>query len=188
MPEAVAVVANVPDVGKVTAVLPVIVKSDVNAPIVLKLPPMVMVLPVFAIPVPPFTPVNAAVRVADAADNAPLNDKLVPVDTPISGVTRVGDVDKTLAPEPVEVVTPVPPLSTGNAEVKDAEAADNAPLNTKLVPVAAPNTGVTRVGDVSNTGAPVPVAATHVGTPPAVVVNPALLTIASPLSVIPSAA
>ena len=47
-----------PDVGNVTAVLPVIVKSDENAPTVLKFPPIVIVFPVFATPVPPYWPIN----------------------------------------------------------------------------------------------------------------------------------
>lgn len=34
---------------------------------------------------------------------------------PNAGVTKVGDVLRTLLPDPVDVVTPVPPLSTGNA-------------------------------------------------------------------------
>ena len=34
---------------------------------------------------------------------------------PSTGVTKVGEVDKTTPPEPVEAaVTPVPPLATGN--------------------------------------------------------------------------
>jgi hypothetical protein len=36
------------------------------------------------------------------------------VGVPRMGVTNVGLVDKTLLPEPVEVVTPVPPAVTAN--------------------------------------------------------------------------
>jgi hypothetical protein len=36
------------------------------------------------------------------------------VGVPSIGVTKVGLVESTLAPEPVEVVTPVPPLATSN--------------------------------------------------------------------------
>jgi hypothetical protein len=39
---------------------------------------------------------------------------LVAVATPNAGVVRVGEVDKTTLPEPVELVTPVPPLATGS--------------------------------------------------------------------------
>jgi hypothetical protein len=37
------------------------------------------------------------------------------VGVPSNGVTNVGEVDNTTLPVPVEVVTPVPPLSTGKA-------------------------------------------------------------------------
>jgi hypothetical protein len=39
------------------------------------------------------------------------------VGVPRIGVTRVGEVLNTLFPEPVDVVTPVPPLVTGNVPV-----------------------------------------------------------------------
>ena len=39
------------------------------------------------------------------------------VGVPKIGVTNVGDVLKTLFPEPVDVVTPVPPLATGHVPV-----------------------------------------------------------------------
>ena len=39
--------------------------------------------------------------------------KLPEVGVPSNGVTSVGLVDKTFEPEPVEVVTPVPPAKTG---------------------------------------------------------------------------
>jgi hypothetical protein len=68
------------------------------------------------------------------------------VAAPKTGVTRVGDVFSTFEPDPVLVVTPVPPLVTSRALVK-----------AKLVPVAAPNAGVTNVGDVDSTFAPEPV-------------------------------
>lgn len=51
----------------------------------------------------------------------------------------------------------------------------------KLVAVAFPRIGVINVGDVAKTGAPLPVNATQVGTPPAVVVNTELLTTETPL-------
>ena len=51
-----AIVARVPVVGKVTLVLPEVVKVVVCAPEVVKLPPIVIVLPVFATPVPPYCP------------------------------------------------------------------------------------------------------------------------------------
>ena len=42
---------------------------------------------------------------------------LVAVATPRDGVVRLGEVLSTLEPEPVEVVTPVPPLATGRVPV-----------------------------------------------------------------------
>ena len=47
--------------------------------------------------------------------------KLPDVGVPSSGVTSVGDVESTFAPDPVEVVTPVPPEAT--AKVADKPAA-----------------------------------------------------------------
>ena len=39
----------------------------------------------------------------------------VPLDgVPSAGVTSAGDVERTTEPEPVDVVTPVPPLATGS--------------------------------------------------------------------------
>jgi hypothetical protein len=43
--------------------------------------------------------------------------KVPEVGVPKFGVTSVGDVPRTFAPEPVEVVTPVPPLETPNVPV-----------------------------------------------------------------------
>lgn len=43
--------------------------------------------------------------------------RLPEVGVPRIGVTSVGLVERTLLPEPVEVVTPVPPLATGKVPV-----------------------------------------------------------------------
>ena len=51
-----ASVARVPAVGNVTDVLAVEVRVVVKAPDVVKFPPIVIVLPVLAIPVPPYCP------------------------------------------------------------------------------------------------------------------------------------
>ena len=50
------VVANVPEVGNVTVVMPVIVNVDANAPDVVNEPPKVIVLAPLLIPVPPYVP------------------------------------------------------------------------------------------------------------------------------------
>ena len=104
-------------------------------------------------PVPPLatatTPVTfAAVPVVFWLNVGQLNVpdvKLPEVGVPSAGVTRVGDVLKTTAPVPVDVVTPVPPLATGNV-----------PLTPLLngSPVAFVNE---IVGPFANTNAPVPV-------------------------------
>jgi len=52
----VAVDRSVPLVGKVTLVVPVRVRVQLYAPEVVRLPPSVIVLPVFATPVPPYWP------------------------------------------------------------------------------------------------------------------------------------
>ena len=44
--------------------------------------------------------------------------RLVAVATPRTGVMRVGEVFKTVLPDPVDVVTPVPPLATGRTPEK----------------------------------------------------------------------
>lgn len=49
----------VPDVGKVMFVAPVTVNVVANAPEVVRLPPSVIVLPVFATPVPPYCPATS---------------------------------------------------------------------------------------------------------------------------------
>jgi len=81
----------------------------------------------------------------------------VPEDgVPNAGVTSVGLVDKTLLPEPVELVTPVPPLATGSVPVTPVESGN--PVALVITPdEGVPKAGVTNVGLVANTLAPVPV-------------------------------
>ena len=66
---------------------------------------------------------------------------LVAVATPKTGVVKVGEVDKTTLPEPVAVVTPVPPLATGSVPEKlvAVTPVNPAPLPEKLVAVNAPD-------------------------------------------------
>jgi hypothetical protein len=81
---------------------------------------------------------------------------------PRAGVTRValvivGLVPNTLAPEPVEVVTPVPPLETPNVPV--TPVVSGRPVAFVRTPdVGVPRAGVTSVGLVARTTEPVPVA------------------------------
>jgi hypothetical protein len=59
-------------------------------------------------PVPPFA--TGKVPVTPVDKGRPVRLVATPdVGVPSKGVTSVGDVDNTLLPEPVDVVTPVPP-------------------------------------------------------------------------------
>jgi len=88
------------------------------------------------------------------------------VGVPKSGVTRVGDVACTLAPVPVSSVNNVAKFADDGVAKNAAAPAANPetpdeignPVQFVNVPDAGvPNTGVTRVGLVANTSAPVPV-------------------------------
>ena len=69
---------------------------------------------------------------------------------------KVGDADNTLFPEPVDAVTPVPPLATGSVPV--TPVVKGRPVQLDNVPdEGVPNIGVTKVGLVAKTAAPVPV-------------------------------
>lgn len=57
------VVASVPDVGNVTFVPAVTVRMQSNAPLVAKLPPIWIVLPLLLTPVPPCAPVTTSLLV-----------------------------------------------------------------------------------------------------------------------------
>ena len=82
--------------------------------------------------------------------------RLPDVGVPRTGVVRVGLVDKTLFPDPVEVVTPVPPLATGKVPV--TPVVKGKPVTFVIVPdVGVPKIGVTNVGLVDNTLLPEPV-------------------------------
>ena len=64
-------------------------------------------------PVPPLPMGN--VPVTPVVSGSPVTLVITPeVGVPSNGVTSVGLVLRTLLPEPVEVVTPVPPLATAN--------------------------------------------------------------------------
>jgi len=80
------------------------------------------------------------------------------VGVPKIGVTRVGLVDNTLLPEPVLLVTPVPPLATASVPAT-VTAPDVAVLGVRPVD---PNEIVVTPADA---------AAPHVGTPPALTVR-----------------
>jgi hypothetical protein len=106
-------------------------------------------------PVPPLA--TGSVPVTPAVRESPVAlVNTTDVGVPSTGVTSVGLVDKTLLPEPVEVVTPVPPLATGRVPVTPVVRGSPVVLvNTPDVGV--PNSGVTSVGLVESTVLPVPV-------------------------------
>jgi hypothetical protein len=91
---------------------------------------------------------------------------LVAVATPKTGVTRVGDVANTLTPVPVLSVRADAKLADEGVPKKVATPVANPdtpveigrPVQLVRVPEdGVPNAGVTRVGDVANTKAPLPV-------------------------------
>ena len=70
--------------------------------------------------VPPFA--IGSVPVTPVVNGSPVPFvRVTDVGVPKIGVTNVGLVDSTLFPEPVLVVTPVPPDATGNVPVVNAE-------------------------------------------------------------------
>lgn len=76
-----------------------------------------LVVPVDAVtPVPPFATGN--VPVTPVVIGKPVQLVKTPAEgVPMFGVVNAGLVDRTLLPEPVELVTPVPPLATGKVPV-----------------------------------------------------------------------
>ena len=84
-------------------------------------------------PVPPLA--TASVPVIPVVSGRPVQLVRTPeVGVPRSGVTSVGEVDRTTATVPVEAVTPVPPEATGRAaaRVSDVRCVVTA---TTLVPL-----------------------------------------------------
>jgi len=76
-----------------------------------------LVVPVDAVtPVPPLA--TGSVPVTPVVIGKPVQFVSTPADgVPMFGVVNAGLVDRTLFPEPVELVTPVPPLATGRVPV-----------------------------------------------------------------------
>jgi hypothetical protein len=67
---------------------------------------------------------------------------------PSAGVTKVGLLDNTTLPVPVEAVTPVPPFATGRVPVTPVDS--GRPVTLVITPlVGVPSAGVTKVGDVN---------------------------------------
>jgi hypothetical protein len=143
------VVVKVPAVGNVTLVAAVVVRVRLNAPAVAKVE------------------LSANVKVAAVAGAVKATLLiLVAVATPKTGVTRVGVLANTLAPEPVSSVSAAAKLADEGvaknaatfAAKPDTPVEIGRPVQLVRVPeVGVPNNGVVRVGDVANTKSPLPV-------------------------------
>ena len=113
-------------------------------------------VPVEAVtPVPPFA--TGKVPVTPVVSGRPVTLVITPLaGVPSAGVTKVGPLDNTLLPEPVDVVTPVPPLATGSVPV--TPVANGSPVTLVIKPLAGvPSTGATKVGLLDSTLLPLPV-------------------------------
>ena len=95
-------------------------------------------------PVPPLAMGNVPVTPEESGSPVAF-DRVTEEGVPNAGVTNVGLLDKTLLPEPVEEVTPVPPLTTGNVPVTPVVKGN--PVTFVITPDAGvPNTGAVKVG------------------------------------------
>jgi hypothetical protein len=148
-PRLLPVVVNVPAVGNVTLEAAVVVSVRPKAPTVVSVE------------------LSASVKVAAVvgAVNATLLI-LVAVATPKTGVTRVGEVANTLTPVPVLSVRAAAKLADEGVPKNVATLAAKpetpveigSPVQLVRVPEdGVPKAGVTRVGEVANTNAPLPV-------------------------------
>jgi hypothetical protein len=106
-------------------------------------------------PVPPLA--TGRVPVTPEVSGKPVQLVSVPDDgVPKAGVTKTGEVESTLLPLPVELVTPVPPFATGRVPV--TPVVSGKPVQLVSVPeVGVPKIGVTSVGEVESTLLPLPV-------------------------------
>jgi len=164
------VVARVPLVGSVIDVVPVAVIVTGKAPACVTLAAVDSVLPLASDSVPVVVLINRPLM-------------LVAVATPRTGVVSVGDVARTMLPEPVVALPSAVtvPLVGSVSEVAAVAVSvvENAPAVAKVLPlasdsvpvvvlivrpltlvaVATPRTGVVSVGDVARTMLPEPVVA-----------------------------
>lgn len=151
-------VTNVGDVANTLAPLPV---SSVNAAAKLALEGVARKVATLA--PKPLTPVLIG---------RPVQLVKVPEEgVPRAGVTNVGDVANTAAPEPVSSVNAAAKLALEGVVRKVATPVPNpdmpeltgSPVQFVRTPdVGVPNNGVTNVGDVANTAEPVPVSSVNV--------------------------
>ena len=141
--------------------------------------PVTVMAALFATPVPPLA--AGSVPVTPVVRGKPVRFVATPlVGVPSNGVTRVGEVDSTLLPEPVLVVTPVPPLATASvpASVTVPEEVIGPPL--VVNPVVPPETST-----LVTEPAPGPVNATVMAPLPLVIVTPEPAVSVAGVSVLP---
>ena len=106
-------------------------------------------------PVPPFA--TGRVPVTPVVNGNPVAFVRVAADgVPRFGVVSAGDVESTTLPDPVLVVTPVPPLATGNVPVTPV-VNGNPVAFVSVKADGVPRFGVVSVGEVERTTLPVPV-------------------------------
>jgi len=106
-------------------------------------------------PVPPLA--TGRVPVTPVVTGKPVQFVSTPADgVPMFGVVSAGLVERTLLPEPVELVTPVPPLATANVPVTPVVIGNPVQL-VKTPADGVPMFGVVNTGLVDNTMLPVPV-------------------------------
>jgi len=107
------------------------------------------------VPVPPLP--TGSVPVVPPSIGNPVTLVITPLaGVPSAGDTSVGLLDNTLLPEPVDVVTPVPPLATGKVPVVPPSIG-RPTVFAKLPDDGVPKAGVTNVGLLERTALPVPV-------------------------------
>jgi hypothetical protein len=143
------VVIRIPAVGNVTLEAAVVVSVKPKAPTVVRVDP------------------SASAKVAEVAGAVKATLLiLVAVATPNTGVTRVGDVANTFTPVPVLSVSADARLADDGVPKKvatpvakpDTPVEIGRPVQLVRVPEdGVPNAGVTSVGEVANTNAPLPV-------------------------------
>jgi len=101
-------------------------------------------VPKEVMPVPPLATGKVPVTPVDRGNPVPLVNTTAE-GVPRLGVVKTGLVDNTTLPVPVEVVTPVPPLATGNVPV--TPVVNGKPVALVRVPDAGvPRTGAVKVG------------------------------------------
>jgi hypothetical protein len=112
----------------------------------------------FCTPVPPLATGKTPVVPASIGKLEQL-DRLPDDGVPNAGEVKLGELERTTLPDPVEPVTPVPPLATGKVPVTPAVSDTIGKLVQldKLPDEGVPNAGEVRLGELERTTLPDPV-------------------------------